>query len=286
VPGRREAATRRSESKPLEDYALIGNMISAALVARDGSIDWLCLPRFDSPACFAALLGSSENGRWIIGPTDAHETQRSYYSRTAVLETRFKTPSGEAALIDFMPLTDDETKVDVVRIVRGIRGSVDFSMELILRFAYGTAVPWVRRRDYGLSAIAGPDAVELHTQAPLEGRDLTTRSEFTVREGDSVPFTLSYHLSHKAPHFVPDRHESLNQTVTAWREWSKRCLFECRHERWNEAVIRSLITLKLLTYAPTGGIVAAPTTSLPENLGGSRNWDYRYCWIRDSAMTL
>ncbi len=286
MPGRPEAATRPSASKPLEDYALIGNMVSAALVARDGSIDWLCLPRFDSPACFAALLGGSENGRWIIAPTNAHETQRSYYSRTAVLETRFTTPSGEAALIDFMPLTDDESKVDLVRIVRGVRGSVDFSMELILRFAYGTAVPWVRRRDYGLSAIAGPDAVELHTQAPLEGRDLTTRSEFTVREGDSVPFTLSYHLSHKAPHFVPDRDESLNQTLTSWREWSKRCLFECRHERWTEAVIRSLITLKLLTYAPTGGIVAAPTTSLPENLGGSRNWDYRYCWIRDSAMTL
>jgi GH15 family glucan-1,4-alpha-glucosidase len=273
-------------SKPLEDYALIGNTISAALVARDGSIDWLCLPRFDSPACFAALLGDRENGHWIIAPSGVCKTQRSYYFRTAVLETRFTTDGGEATLIDFMPLTDDEDKVDVVRIVRGVRGKVDFSMELILRFAYGTAVPWVRRRDYGLSAVAGPDAVELHTQVPLEGRDFTTRSEFTVHEGDSVPFTLSYHLSHKAPHFVADREESLSQTVTAWREWSKHCLFECRHERWNEAVIRSLITLKLLTYAPTGGIVAAPTTSLPENLGGSRNWDYRYCWIRDSAMTL
>jgi GH15 family glucan-1,4-alpha-glucosidase len=273
-------------SKPIEDYALIGNMISAALVGRDGSIDWLCLPRFDSPACFAALLGDREHGRWIIAPSGVRKTQRSYYSRTAVLETRFTTDGGEAALIDFMPLTDDDNKVDVVRIVRGVRGTVDFSMELILRFSYGTAVPWVRRRDYGLSAVAGPDAVELHTRVPLEGRDFTTRSEFTVREGDSVPFTLSYHLSHKSPHFVADREESLNQTVTAWREWSKHCLFECRHERWNEAVIRSLITLKLLTYAPTGGIVAAPTTSLPENLGGSRNWDYRYCWIRDSALTL
>jgi GH15 family glucan-1,4-alpha-glucosidase len=261
-------------------------MISAALVGRDGSIDWLCLPRFDSPACFAAILGDRENGRWLIAPTQKHEAKRSYYPRTAVLETRFTTPDGEALLIDFMPLTDDERKVDVVRIVRGISGTVALRMELILRFAYGTAVPWVRRRDYGISAVAGPDAVELHTQAPLEGRDLTTRSEFSVRAGESVPFTLSYHLSHQSPHFVPDTQESLNQTVTTWSEWSKRCVFDCSHERWNEAVVRSLITLKLLTYAPTGGIVAAPTTSLPEKLGGSRNWDYRYCWIRDSALTL
>jgi GH15 family glucan-1,4-alpha-glucosidase len=261
-------------------------MVSAALVARDGSIDWLCLPRFDSPACFAALLGDRENGRWIIAPTDAHESERSYYEGTAVLETRFKTRGGEAALIDFMPQTDDEDKVEVVRIVRGLRGSVDLDMELVLRFEYGTAVPWVRRRDYGLSAIAGPDAVELHTLARLEGRDLTTHARFSVSEGDSVPFTLSYHPSHKAPHFVPDTTEALNQTVTTWREWSKRCVFDCRHAQWNEAVVRSLITLKLLTYAPTGGIIAAPTTSLPEKLGGSLNWDYRYCWIRDSAMTL
>jgi GH15 family glucan-1,4-alpha-glucosidase len=285
VPGRQEA-TRSAASKPVEDYALIGNMISAALVACDGSIDWLCLPRFDSPACFAALLGDREDGRWIIAPRAIRNTRRAYHSGTAVLETRFTTDDGEAVLVDFMPLTDDDHKVDVVRIVRGIRGTVDFRMELILRFGYGTAVPWVRRRDYGLSAIAGPDAVELHTQVPLVGRDLTTSAEFAVRAGETVPFTLSYHLSHKTPHFVPDRQESLNQTVAAWREWSKRCLFECRHERWNEAVIRSLITLKLLTYAPTGGIVAAPTTSLPEWLGGSRNWDYRYCWLRDSALTI
>src|SRR5918993_123430 len=286
VPGRGATANSSSGSKPLEEYALIGNMMSAALVGRDGSIDWLCLPRFDSPACFAALLGSTDNGRWLIAPTGAHEIRRSYSSRTAVLETRFTTAGGEAVLIDFMPLTGDESKIDVVRIVRGLRGSVELNMELILRFAYGAAVPWVRRRDYGLSAIAGPDAVELHTRAPLEGRDLTTRASFTVREGESVPFTLSYHLSHKPPQFVPDTQESLDRTLTAWREWSKHCLFDCRHERWNDAVVRSLITLKLLTYEPTGGIVAAPTTSLPENLGGSRNWDYRYCWIRDSALTL
>jgi GH15 family glucan-1,4-alpha-glucosidase len=281
-------AKEPSASKPLEDYALIGNMISAALVARDGSIDWLCLPRFDSPACFAALLGGPEHGRWLIAPEKGRvrATRRRYYPGTAVLETRFETDGGEAAVIDFMPLTDDESKVDLVRTVRGIRGETELHMELILRFAYGQSVPWVRRRDYGLSAVAGPDAVELHTDVPLEGRDMTTCSRFTVREGESVPLTLSYHLSHKTPHFVPDHQEALDHTVSAWREWSKRCRFECDNERWNDAVLRSLITLKLLTYSPTGGIAAAPTTSLPEKLGGARNWDYRYCWIRDSALTL
>jgi len=273
-------------STPLEDYALIGNMVTAALVGRDGSIDWLCLPRFDSAACFAALLGGRENGRWRIAPENVRSTKRAYLPGTAVLETRFTTDGGEAALVDFMPLTDDEEKVDVVRIVRGVRGEVELRMELILRFNYGQAVPWVRRRDYGLSAIAGPDAVELHTDVPLVGRDMTTCATFTVREGDSVPFTLSYHLSHKMPHFVPDRQESLDRTVSAWCEWTKRCRFGCDNDRWNDAVVRSLITLKLLTFEPTGGIVAAPTTSLPEKLGGSRNWDYRYCWIRDSTLTL
>ncbi len=272
--------------KPLEDYALIGNMISAALVGRDGSLDWLCLPRFDSGACFAALLGTPDNGRWMIAPDNVLSVERCYYSGTAVLETRFTTERGEVALIDFMPLTDDEQKVDVVRIVRGIRGEVEVGMELILRFGYGQAVPWVRRRDYGMSAVAGPDAVELHTDAPLEGRDMKTCSRFTVRKGDSVPFTLSYHLSHRTPHFVPDRQESLDHTVSAWREWTKRCHFKTENPRWCDAVVRSLITLKMLTFAPTGGIVAAPTTSLPEKLGGARNWDYRYCWIRDSALTL
>jgi GH15 family glucan-1,4-alpha-glucosidase len=279
-------ATTTHASTPLEDYALIGNMISAALVGRDGSIDWLCLPRFDSAACFAALLGGPENGRWLIAPEKCRKIERRYYPGTAVLETRFSTDGGEAALIDFMPLTDDEEKVDVVRMVRGVRGEVEVRMELVLRFNYGQAVPWVRRRDYGLSAIAGPDAVELHTDVPLEGRDLTTCAKFTVREGDSVPFTLSYHRSHKTPHFVHDRQESLDRTVSAWREWTKRCRFDSHDDRWNEAVARSLITLKLLTYEPTGGIVAAPTASLPEKLGGARNWDYRYCWIRDSALTL
>jgi GH15 family glucan-1,4-alpha-glucosidase len=279
-------ASAAQPSKPIEDYALIGNMISAALVGRDGSIDWLCLPRFDSAACFAALLGGPENGRWLIAPEKYRRAERSYVAGTAVLETLFTTEGGEVAIVDFMPLTDDEEKLDVVRIVRGVRGEVDLRMELVLRFNYGQTVPWVRRRDYGLSAIAGPDAVELHTDVPLEGRDLTTCARFTVREGDSVPFTLSYHVSHKSPHFVPDRQESLDCTVSAWRAWTKRCRFACERERWNDAVVRSLITLKLLTYEPTGGIVAAPTTSLPEKLGGARNWDYRYCWIRDSALML
>jgi GH15 family glucan-1,4-alpha-glucosidase len=274
-------------STQLEDYGVIGNLLSAALVGRNGSIDWLCLPRFDSPACFAALLGGPEHGHWSITPADAAcRISRRYLPGTAVLETTFETGSGAATLTDFMPLTDDETKVDVVRIVQGVRGELRMGMELALRFNYGQAVPWVRRRDYGLSAVAGPDAVELHTAAPLEGRDYRTFSEFTVREGESVPFTLSYHSSHKSPHFVADRSESLARTVTWWREWSGRCRISCHNQAWREAILRSLITLKLLIFKPTGGIVAAPTTSLPEAIGGHRNWDYRYCWLRDSALTL
>ena len=273
-----------ARSKPIEDYALIGNMISAALVAKDGSIDWLCLPRFDSAACFAALLGGREHGRWLIAPKDAAtKVSRRYLPDTAVLETRFETPTGVVTLTDFMPLTDDEEKVDLVRIVTGVSGEVAMAMELVLRFNYGEAVPWVRRRDYGLSAVSGPDAVELHTDLPLEGRNMTTHADFLVRAGDSVPFTFSYHRSHRTPHFVPDRIESRNRTVSWWREWSSHCTF--KGER-RDAVLRSLITLKLLTYHPTGGIVAAPTTSLPEAIGGSRNWDYRYGWIRDSTLTL
>jgi GH15 family glucan-1,4-alpha-glucosidase len=273
--------------KLIEDYGLIGNMLSAALVGRDGSIDWLCLPRFDSAACFAALLGGAEHGHWSIAPAAAeHRMTRRYLPDTAVLETTFSTDEGEVTLTDFMPLSDDETKVDVVRIVGGVRGAVTMEMELVLRFNYGQAVPWVRRRDYGLSAVVGPDAVELHTDVPLEGRDLTTTSSFTVREGETVPLTLSYHRSHETPHFVADHLESLESTIEWWHEWSGRCRFECSNSTWKQAVKRSLITLKMLTFAPTGGIVAAPTTSLPEAIGGPRNWDYRYCWLRDSTFTL
>jgi GH15 family glucan-1,4-alpha-glucosidase len=277
----------KSVSKPLEDYGLIGNMISAALVCADGSIDWLCLPRFDSPACFAALLGTSDNGRWLVAPKDKkYRSSQRYVTDTAVLETRFETASGAVTVTDFMPLSQDEERVDLVRLVRGERGEVAMFAELVLRFNYGQVVPWVRRRDYGLSAVAGPDAVELHTPLDLEGRGMTTYAEFTLREGQTVPFTLSYHPSHKDPHFVPDRNESLQHTVTWWQGWTERCTFPKDEPRWHDAVKRSLITLKLLTFEPTGGIAAAPTTSLPEDIGGSRNWDYRYCWLRDSALTL
>ena len=274
-------------SKRIEDYGLIGNLVSAALVGRDGSIDWLCLPRFDSGACFAALLGGPEHGRWVIAPKDASaQTSRRYLPDTAVIETRFETPEGAVTVADFMPFTEDEEKVDVVRIVRGERGRVRMGMELTLRFNYGQAVPWVRRRDYGLSAISGPDAVELHTSVRLEGRNMRTFATFTVHEKESVPFALSYHPSHKMPQFVQDSSESLERTVSRWREWAKHCRFEGSNEGWRDAVKRSLITLKLLTYQPTGGIIAAPTTSLPEAIGGERNWDYRYCWLRDSGLTL
>ena len=270
----------------IEDYGLIGNMISAALVSRDGSIDWLCLPRFDSGPCFAALLGTPDNGHWSLAPSSPFVSSRKYIANTAVLETRFETSQGTVTVTDFMPFTTDEQKVDLVRIVRGIEGTVAMTTELVLRFNYGQAVPWVRRRDYGLSAVAGPDAVELHTAVPLEGHGMTSVANFTVRAGDAVPFTLSYHPSHKTPQFVRDSTESQDQTVSWWREWTKRGRYVSDNARWSEAVMRSVITLKLLIYQPTGGIIAAPTTSLPEAIGGTRNWDYRYCWLRDSARTF
>ncbi|MFD4836893.1 glycoside hydrolase family 15 protein [Achromobacter sp. NPDC058515] len=274
-------------SKPLEDYGLIGNMLSAALVARDGSIDWLCLPHFDSPACFAALLGDESHGHWRVAPHGKiRETTRRYVPDTAVLETRFETRTGVVLLYDFMPLSDDGERVDVVRIVRGESGHVQMDMELVLRFNYGQTVPWVRRRDYGLNAIAGPDAVELHTPVELEGHDMKTTARFSVHQGRVVPFTLSYHRSHRTPHFVPDRVESMDRTISWWQEWAKRCHWDGPGDGRRDAVVRSLITLKLLTFHPTGGIIAAPTTSLPESLGGSRNWDYRHCWLRDSSLTL
>ncbi len=281
------ASPAERHSRPIEDYALIGDMLTAALVSSDGSIDWLCLPRFDSPACFAALVGTRDNGRWRIAPAKPPiRTTRRYLPDTAVLETRFETASGVATVTDFMPVGDDVQKVDIVRIVSGVSGQVDMSMELVLRFGYGQIVPWVQRRDYGLSAVAGPDAVELTTRAPLRGKNMSTVSDFTVRAGEDVPFTLAYHPSHLEPYFVADARQGLNRTCSWWRAWVKRSSFEDMPEDWREPVVRSLITLKLLTYGPTGGIVAAPTTSLPELIGGSRNWDYRYCWLRDSALTL
>ena len=271
----------------IEDYGLIGNMLSAALVGKDGSIDWLCLPRFDSPACFAALLGTPDNGRWKIAPVDKGvKTIRRYLPDTGILETRFETATGVVTLTDFMPINDGDRHVDLIRIVTGISGTVEMEMELVLRFENGQAVPWVRRKDYGLSAIAGPNAVELHTDLKLEGRNMKTCARFAVAAGDVVPQTMSYHPSNDQPHFVRDRLEELDRATSWWREWVKHGSFENMPEDWRAPVVRSLITLKMLVYAPTGGIVAAPTTSLPERIGGTRNWDYRYCWLRDSALTL
>ncbi|ANK88734.1 MULTISPECIES: glycoside hydrolase family 15 protein [unclassified Rhizobium] len=271
----------------IEDYGLIGNMLSAALVGKDGSIDWLCLPRFDSPACFAAVLGTPDNGRWRIAPVGKGvKTSRRYLPDTAILETRFETPTGAATLTDFMPISETDRTLDVIRIVTGVSGTVEMDMELVLRFENGQAVPWVRRKDYGLSAVAGPHAIELHTALPIEGRNMKTCARFRVTEGESVPLTLSYHASNEKPHFVADRREVLGRTAIWWREWVKRGSFEDMPDIWREPVVRSLITLKMLIYAPTGAIVAAPTTSLPEKIGGTRNWDYRYCWLRDSALTL
>jgi GH15 family glucan-1,4-alpha-glucosidase len=275
-------------SRPIEDYGFIGNMLSCALVARDGSIDWLCLPRFDSDACFAALLGTNENGRWLIAPKDEPvSVSRRYRPGTTILETTFETATGAVTLIDFMPLAEDEEHVDVVRIVRGDRGNVEMRMEFVLRFDYGQTVPWVRGMDYGLRAVAGPDAVELRTPVELEGRDMRTHASFSIGAGAEVPFALTWHPSHRPPVGRWDPARRLAETETWWQKWSGECAFaRDEHHPWREAVLRSLVTLKALTFAPTGGIVAAPTTSLPEEIGGERNWDYRFCWIRDATLTL
>jgi len=266
----------------IEDYALIGDCRSAALVGRDGSIDWLCWPRFDSPACFAALLGTPEHGRWLIAPTEApRAVRRRYRPGTLVLETEFETATGRAAVIDFMT---PEVCGNVVRIVIGRTGRVDFRTEFVVRFNYGETVPWVSRRDDGaLDAIAGPERVVLRTPAPLQGVDLKTVGEFTVAANESIPFVLSCGPSYQSLPPPLDPFAALERVEDFWRKWSDRCPDAgC----WTQAVKRSLITLKALTYAPTGGIVAAATTSLPERLGGVRNWDYRYCWLRDATFTL
>ena len=269
----------------IEDYALIGNCATAALVGRDGSIDWLPLPRFDGAACFAALLGTADNGRWLIAPSGAvKSTERRYRGQTMVLETRFICDSGAVTLIDFMPLARHGA-VDVMRIVRGDRGAVPMKLQAIFRFDYGNVVPWVRRRAHGIRAVAGPEAVLLRTSVELTGRDRTTVGEFTVRAGEMVPFTLTWCRSYEDEPLALDPIAALHDTEAFWRQWSGRCARSTGGE-WHDAVVRSLLTLKALTYAPTGGIVAAPTTSLPEKLGGARNWDYRYCWLRDATFTL
>ncbi len=284
----REALQANRAGKRIEDYGFIGNLLSCALVAKDGAIDWLCLPRFDSEACFAALLGTEDNGYWRIAPAeDGAKVTRRYRDASAILETTFETKSGTVTLIDFMPLSPDEEHVDLFRIVRGDKGHVQMRMEIALRFGYGATVPWVVRTDFGLRAVAGPDAVELHTPVELKGENYRTVSEFSVGEGASVPFALCWHPSHRARETRVDPEARLAETDTWWREWSERCRFG-NHEPhpWREAVLRSLITLKGLSYHPTGGILAAATTSLPEELGGERNWDYRFCWIRDATLTL
>jgi GH15 family glucan-1,4-alpha-glucosidase len=278
----------KSAGKRIEDYGFIGNLLSCALVAKDGAIDWLCLPRFDSDACFAALLGTEETGYWKIAPAaEDFKVSRRYRDGSAVLETTFETESGTVTLVDFMPLSQDEEHVDLFRIVRGEKGRVSMRMEFVLRFGYGQTVPWVRSTDFGLRAVAGPDAVELHTPVNLRGENYRTIAEFSVGEGASVPFALCWHPSHRVRETRIDPEARLAETDQWWREWSERCRFG-NHEPhpWRDAVVRSLITLKGLTYAPTGGILAAATTSLPEAIGGERNWDYRFCWIRDATLTL
>jgi len=266
----------------IEDYALIGDTQTAALVGKDGSIDWLCLPRFDSGACFAALLGDRSNGRWVLAPVDADcRVERRYIPGTLVLETTFHTAGGVARLIDCMPIRGRAP--DVVRVVEGVTGSVEFEMDLVVRLDYGSAVPWVRRLDGALSLVAGPDALELVAGVETHGEDMATRARFTIGSGDRVPFVLTWHPSSEPSPQRADPHHAVEDTVVWWRHWSGNCT---AGGRWNDQVQASLVTLKALTYAPTGGIVAAATTSLPEVIGGVRNWDYRYCWLRDATFTL
>jgi GH15 family glucan-1,4-alpha-glucosidase len=270
-------------SSKIEDYGLIGDCETAALVGRDGSIDWLCWPAFDSDACFAALLGTNKHGRWQIAPAEEIiKSSRRYWDNTLILETRFETANGVVALIDFMPPRGYAS--DIVRLVRGVRGRVKLQMQLVIRFGFGVDIPWVRKTDDGaLVAISGQDMTVLRTPVETRGEDLTTLADFEVGEGETVPFVLTYGPSHLPVPELINPAQALQDTEDFWTEWSSRCTYE---GDFRELVMRSLITLKALTYLPTGGIVAAPTTSLPEKLGGSRNWDYRFCWLRDATFTL
>jgi GH15 family glucan-1,4-alpha-glucosidase len=266
----------------LEDYAMIGDTHTGALVGNNGSIDWLCLPRFDSAAVFAALLGEESNGRWLLAPSAAiRRVRRRYREGTLVLDTEFETDTGTARITDFMPHRDGHA--GLVRIVEGVAGSVPMRMHLVMRFDYGRTVPWVRRVDGALLAVAGPDALVLLTPVPSEGEDRTTVAEFTVSAGQQVPFVLHWLASTDPLPDVVDARRLLDATEGWWRAWSACCTYR---GEWHEAVIRSCATLKGLTYGPTGGIVASLTTSLPERLGGVRNWDYRYVWLRDATLTL
>jgi GH15 family glucan-1,4-alpha-glucosidase len=267
----------------IEDYALIGDLQTAALVERGGSIDWLCFPRFDSGACFAALLGNAENGRWLLAPEGDATSSRRYLHDTLVLETTWTTPDGDVRIFDFMPPRNKAP--DVVRIVEGVRGHVAMRSELVIRFDYGHIVPWVRRVDDSRYAVAGPDALCFRTPATTRGENMRTLSEFTIEEGERVPFTLTWYPSHEREPAWLDPEAELAETESFWREWNARCKVPLTEE-WSDLLHRSLMVLKALTYLPTGGIVAAPTTSLPEWIGGVRNWDYRYCWLRDATLTL
>jgi GH15 family glucan-1,4-alpha-glucosidase len=275
----------------IEDYGLIGDTHTAALVGRDGSLDWLCLPRFDSSACFAALLGTEANGAWRIAPRSSPRpgagppllaARRRYREGTLVLETEFDTAEGTVRLVDCMPVR--ERAPEVVRVVEGVHGAVPMRMDLTVRFGYGSIVPWVRRRGGLLTAVAGPDALALWSPVATRGEGLRTVAEFTVREGERLPFLLAWYPSHEDPPRPVDAFFALEDTTRCWQEWTAQSCLELGE--WQDAVERSLITLKALTYEPTGGIMAAPTTSLPETVGGSRNWDYRYCWLRDATLTL
>jgi len=267
---------------PIEDYALIGDCETAALVGRDGSIDWLCFPRFDSPACFAALLGGPEHGRWKLAPVHGvSRVTRSYRGSTLVLDTTFETETGTVQLTDFMPLRSGFP--DLVRMVRGVRGQVRIRSEWAARFDYGNIVPWVRPEGTGIYAIGGPDTIHLRSRGPVTIDDATAISEFVIKEGQTESFVMNWHPSHLEIPPPIDPAGALQVTLQWWQAWAERCTYQGRYA---EAVLRSLLTLKALTYRPTGGIVAAPTTSLPEQLGGPRNWDYRYCWLRDASFTL
>jgi len=267
---------------PIEDYGIIGDLHTVALVGRDSSIDWLCLPRFDSGSCFAKLLGTDDHGSWRIAPKGGGlATHRHYRGDTLVLESEFVTDEGTVRITDCMPIRREHP--EVVRLVEGVRGKVTMEMHLTIRFGYGQVVPWVRRTDGTMTAVAGPDALSLWTTVPTHGSDLSTVAEFTVTEGQSIPFSLSWYPATEAPPRPVDAVYAISDTEQWWAEWVSQCNYE---GEYRDAVVRSLITLKALTYEPTGGIVAAATTSLPETLGGGRNWDYRFCWLRDATLTL
>jgi GH15 family glucan-1,4-alpha-glucosidase len=266
---------------PIEDYALLGNLQSAALVARDGSVDWLCFPRFDSAACFAALLGAPDNGRWLLAPVaPAEKISRRYRTDTMILETVIETAEGSVRMIEFMP---PGRRAELIRIVEGLSGRVEMHSELVIRFDFGRVLPWVQMIDGDLVAVAGPDALCYRAAVPVQGEEMRTVSRFRIAPGERIPFTLSWFASHEPRPEAADPERALDDTSEFWLGWAGGC----QHQgAYHDEVHASLLVLKTLTFAPTGGVVAAPTTSLPESIGGSRNWDYRFCWLRDATLAL